>query len=499
VIVVLKKSFFMLPLSRFNIFAVILCSLILIAGCKKIDSPGNNPPPPNNNPPGGQNPPSDSTQPVVTAVGTPVGSPVTKTIGPSGGSISSDDGKVQLTIPAGALAANTDITVQPVTNEVPGGIGLSYDFLPNGTKFSKPATLIFHYTDDDMMGNDPVFLCLAYQDSSNQWKTNLQQQYLDSTAKTLSLDISHFTIWSVIDLGIIFEASPKTLKANETSRIHVFEVLEQTETLNSAAQVPDAYVTNWQVNSVGLGVGTDNGTIEGSGSAVTYKAPAQIPTTRIVRVSAHMKINLTIYYRGRRIDFPNGFDEGVNITLLSSQAEYKYTISMAIVDSSISPYYGGPLPNQPVYHDRATFDLKIKLNNGGITYDTSNLHNEAPTVTPATGTYDNEDFIWIPDSYGIINVAGISQNWFGFPEDSVLEFSVQHSHATFWGFMTQSSKDGTLFTKSEPQPYGGSTGFPQLFQVDLKRREAYFDPSQLQFGGGLGRAGAHISVAVAPQ
>src|SRR5882724_2188023 len=86
------------------------------------------------------------TSAAITAVGTPIGSPVTKTIGTAGGTIISADGRAELNIPAGALSSDLAISIQPITNECPNGIGIAYDFLPNGTKFLIPATFTFHYT-----------------------------------------------------------------------------------------------------------------------------------------------------------------------------------------------------------------------------------------------------------------------------------------------------------------------------------------------------------------
>src|SRR4051812_31198421 len=81
----------------------------------------------------------------VTDAGKPVGNSTSKAIGVEGGTITSPDGNVQLNIPAGALSKTTIITIQPVTNEIPGGMGHAYRFSPDGTQFSKPATLTFSY------------------------------------------------------------------------------------------------------------------------------------------------------------------------------------------------------------------------------------------------------------------------------------------------------------------------------------------------------------------
>ena len=55
---------------------------------------------------------------LVTAAGTPIGNKVSKTIGAAGGSISSADGKVTVTIPQGVLSSNQTITIEPVTKKL---------------------------------------------------------------------------------------------------------------------------------------------------------------------------------------------------------------------------------------------------------------------------------------------------------------------------------------------------------------------------------------------
>ena len=74
----------------------------------------------------------------ATAVGVATGSTASATIGPAGGSLSASDGKLVLTIPPGALAANTVIGMQPISNFAHGKIGsviLQSPFA--GVKFAK--------------------------------------------------------------------------------------------------------------------------------------------------------------------------------------------------------------------------------------------------------------------------------------------------------------------------------------------------------------------------
>ena len=193
---------------RFTRLCLLPLILILLYSCKKTSSPDNNHP---NDPP-----------PAITPVGTPVGNPVSKIIGAAGGTLVSPDGRLELNIPSGALSSNTDISIQPVTNEAPGGIGLAYDLLPNGTKFSKLATFTFHYTKEELNDNFPYLLFIAYQDSSNGWRADQIQRDFDTVAKTVSLEISHFTIWAFGD-RINMTATPLILEKNETSNVSITE------------------------------------------------------------------------------------------------------------------------------------------------------------------------------------------------------------------------------------------------------------------------------------
>lgn len=59
---------------------------------------------------------------------------IEKTIGPEGGTIAAGDGKMELTIPAGALDADTKIRITPL-----GGGG--YKLEPSGLEFNEPATV----------------------------------------------------------------------------------------------------------------------------------------------------------------------------------------------------------------------------------------------------------------------------------------------------------------------------------------------------------------------
>ena len=81
--------------------------------------------------------------PDSTGIGTPNGNLISRVIGPDGGNIVSDDGKVELIFPPDALEKNTSISIQPATNPAPNGTGKSYQFEPSGIEFKKPVKLFF--------------------------------------------------------------------------------------------------------------------------------------------------------------------------------------------------------------------------------------------------------------------------------------------------------------------------------------------------------------------
>src|SRR3954468_13164170 len=114
-------------------FALALCGCIFLLSCSST-SPTS---------------PSTNTKGVATALGTPVGSPSTATIATTGGSLMSPGGRLEITIPPNALSAATTISIQPVTNETPGGTGVGFSLTPNGLQFNQPVTLRFHYTSAD--------------------------------------------------------------------------------------------------------------------------------------------------------------------------------------------------------------------------------------------------------------------------------------------------------------------------------------------------------------
>lgn len=128
-----------------------------------------------------------------TGFGTPDGKLVSKEIGGAGGTIVSEDGKVELNFPADALATNTVISIQPATNLAPNGTGKSYQFEPSGIQFKKPVQIIFHYTDEEAETCPPDLMGLAMQDRTGKWSFFDYDDW-DSASRTLKGFIHHFSV-----------------------------------------------------------------------------------------------------------------------------------------------------------------------------------------------------------------------------------------------------------------------------------------------------------------
>jgi hypothetical protein len=112
--------------------------------------------------------------PIVTAKGTPSGDAASTSIGNSGGTLTSADGNLIITIPSGALSSATNITIQPISNEAPLGIGQGYRLEPEGVQFAKKIQLTFHYNDQLLDGSLEDFLWIVTQADDGSWNALLK-------------------------------------------------------------------------------------------------------------------------------------------------------------------------------------------------------------------------------------------------------------------------------------------------------------------------------------
>src|SRR3954466_5389206 len=127
-----------------------------------------------------------------TALGTPDGQLTSKQIGATGGKIISDDGRIELIFPPGALTTNTTISIQPTSNTLANGSGKSYWFEPSGTQFKKPVEFVFHYSDEEADACPPDLMGIGMQDKKGNWSF-FKYEAWDSMAKIRKGYIHHFS------------------------------------------------------------------------------------------------------------------------------------------------------------------------------------------------------------------------------------------------------------------------------------------------------------------
>ena len=118
-------------------------------------------------------------------------------VGPTGGTVLLDNGNVQVQVPAGAVSANTRITVVPTAQPSaapPDGwtsVGPQYELGPVGTVFAQPVTVRFKFRSTDL----PAFAMSGdlqvRQASGSQWST-LDSVVIDAASRTVSARTSSF-------------------------------------------------------------------------------------------------------------------------------------------------------------------------------------------------------------------------------------------------------------------------------------------------------------------
>lgn len=272
----------------------VLISILTINSCSKKSDSGS----------GGSNNNNNNTDPAQsTPVGTPVGNATSKVIGPSGGTVTTDDGIISLVFPANAVSSNTTITIQPITNNCPGGNLLAYRFGPNGTKFSQPVSLQIHYPDSVLYSTIPELMGVAVQDSAGFWKRTINFSN-DTTHRTISATIKHFTDYSMMEL---INITPTQAFARVNDKVTLVIQAYDSEDPETAGTADDFAADikaskapiEWAVNGT-VGGNSTVGTIANApvvARTAIYTAPASIPSSNPVTVTATAS-NLNIKYNG---------------------------------------------------------------------------------------------------------------------------------------------------------------------------------------------------------
>lgn len=237
----------------------------------------------------------------LTAFGKVIGDSVSRMIDSDGGKISSPDGKMELIIPPNALLSKTNISITPVENLAPGGSIGAYKLEPSEIEFKQPAKIIYHYKDSDYNGSNQNLQSIAFQDKTGQWY-RLKKVFIDTAQKTITGDLTHFSVWATFDYAQILPSSAR-VRVGKTKSLSIVINWPSGGPTNSssapgveddlASPPPSQLVIVWQVNSVPGGNAVD-GTIAGDNSGASYTAPNSIPERNPVAVTAEAEANAPI-------------------------------------------------------------------------------------------------------------------------------------------------------------------------------------------------------------
>jgi hypothetical protein len=330
--------------------------------------------------------PVDDVQPAITEVGSAIGDAVTLEMGPNGGTISSADGLLEVSVPAGTVAANTSFSIQPVSNFCPGGYR-AYHLLPEGLTFSKPLTLTFHYTDDDLAGTSTEFLGVAFQGSEGEW--NLVKTALDDDAKTLSTETTHFSTWVMVSNIVITPQYPAVPRLEIDKSLNlVVRVVDHSSPTSSRsrpqlARQRDLQAT-WFVNGVENG-NTNVGTLQLAGNQVSviYKAPDSAPVNNPVAISAQFSgIHAWDFFNNRRVTY-NNVTVAKHVKIID---QYNFKLEVFFSNQVLSCFAGSQ------YEDKVELDIHVERGTATIT----ELVNSDAWVIPETHIVGNCTTTCIP-------------------------------------------------------------------------------------------------------
>lgn len=244
----------------------------------------------------------DADEPIVVVPlerpkGASMGAAVTKLIGPAGGRIVYGQGRLIINIPAGALAAETAVGIEPITKTNIAGVGQSFRLTPHAQHFEKPVTItysLFEQTDSVAMKETFGF---AYQMDSGVWKF-VGASSFDANLNTVSFKTTHFSDWSVMN-RVSLSPIQTSLEPGQKQEVKAL-IYTQSEwedllvpltgsasnpepgyPVGTPAALPAKFIKSWNLNGPG-------NIISSNGNKVTYQAPAAVNGSANATVSLNL-------------------------------------------------------------------------------------------------------------------------------------------------------------------------------------------------------------------
>lgn len=277
----------------------------------------------------------------------------TATIGASGGTLVADFGRVTLVVPAGALAADTSITIAPITNTAPAGLGHAYRLSPDGLTFGVPASLTLALDDEDQHSTDIAVVSAATQTQAGTW--SVQQVTSNAQQHTVTVSLPHFSDWSWFQRWHIMGDHGGVLFVGQTLSMQLFD----TEPVDAGGGLFIPVTTPYTGSITATwSVVAGNGIIVDSNHTATYTQTA-VPTANPALVSASLTIpngpmitllgRLHVLARKYQLgmSFTNDVDcamVGGGTSTIAFQLATSGTVDFAIDDQFQASYVGASTP-----------------------------------------------------------------------------------------------------------------------------------------------------------
>lgn len=259
--------------------------------------------------PASEQPPVDAPEVDPPNAGTLVPSPagvvegelVQATIGAQGGTLVSDDGRVEVRVPVGALAADTTLTMQRIASTAPGAVGPAVRLTkPAAVSFLLPVSVAFTLTPREVLGVDVASLGVGFQNGGGFWEK--QAAAWDASTSTISTTTLHFSDWSAL-AGRQLRPGIASVQTKRALPLQVEWCQEVTADARPTCKpggaepclvaqcrrtsIGGGLFSGWSVNAV-EGGNSQVGTVTASGSRATFTAPATVPNPPTVAISVRL-------------------------------------------------------------------------------------------------------------------------------------------------------------------------------------------------------------------